>query len=161
MSLSFGARNIALLWWNDSFLVFHYLANDIKCQRTFVHPSFLRANIVVQCENWWNLAKQFASRSPPLDLLSSSVQRTLMKALVLGGFAHMDSDTKQQYWTEVGNPIEARDNTHGIPHSESLNGTNLRTHAFPRTQRNGARTESRKCNFPSDFLYIGSLYHRL
>ena len=60
-----------------------------------------RANIVVQCENWWNLAKQFASRSPPLHLLSSSVQRTLMKALVLGGFAHMDSDTKQQYWTEV------------------------------------------------------------
>lgn len=73
----------------------------ITCQQTFLHPSSLRANIVVQCENWWNLAKQFASRSPPLDLLSSSVQRTLMKALVLGGFAHMDSDTKQQYWTEV------------------------------------------------------------
>lgn len=60
-----------------------------------------RANIVVQCESWWNLAKQFASRSPPLHLLSSSVQRSLMKALVLGGFAHMDSDTKQQYWAEV------------------------------------------------------------
>lgn len=60
-----------------------------------------RANIVVQCESWWNLAKQFASRSPPLHLLCSSVQRSLMKALVLGGFAHMDSDTKQQYWTEV------------------------------------------------------------
>ena len=63
--------------------------------------SVRRANIVVQCESWWNLAKQFASRSPPLHLLSSSVQRTLMKALVLGGFAHMDSDTKQQYWAEV------------------------------------------------------------
>lgn len=25
-----------------------------------------------------------------------------MKALVLGGFAHMDTDTKQQYWAEVG-----------------------------------------------------------
>ena len=62
---------------------------------------FSRANIVIQCENWWNLAKQFASRSPPLHLLSSSVQRTLMKALVLGGFAHMDADTKQQYWAEV------------------------------------------------------------
>lgn len=24
-----------------------------------------------------------------------------MKALVLGGFAHMDTETKQQYWTEV------------------------------------------------------------
>ncbi|XP_029315285.1 intraflagellar transport protein 88 homolog [Cottoperca gobio] len=59
-----------------------------------------RANIVVQCESWWNLAKQFASRSPPLHLLSSSVQRSLMKALVLGGFAHMDSDAKQQYWAE-------------------------------------------------------------
>ena len=58
--------------------------------------------MVVQCENWWNLAKQFASRSPPLHLLSSSVQRNLMKALVLGGFAHMDADTKQQYWAEVG-----------------------------------------------------------
>lgn len=55
----------------------------------------------MQCESWWNLAKQFASRSPPLHLLSSSVQRSLMKALVLGGFAHMDSDTKQQYWAEV------------------------------------------------------------
>ncbi|MGH0148689.1 UNVERIFIED_CONTAM: hypothetical protein FKN15_053632 [Acipenser sinensis] len=59
-----------------------------------------RANIVIQCENWWNLAKQFANRTPPLHSLSSSVQRTLMKALVLGGFAHMDSETKQQYWTE-------------------------------------------------------------
>ncbi|KAJ8253441.1 hypothetical protein GJAV_G00213000 [Gymnothorax javanicus] len=67
-----------------------------------------RANIVIQCENWWNLAKQFASRSPPLNLLSSSVQRTLMKALVLGGFAHMDSDTKQQYWTEVLQPLQQR-----------------------------------------------------
>lgn len=64
-------------------------------------PSPFRANIVVQCESWWNLAKQFASRSPPLHLLSSSVQRTLMKALVLGGFAQMDSDAKQQYWAEV------------------------------------------------------------
>lgn len=26
-----------------------------------------------------------------------------MKALVLGGFANMDSDTKQQYWAEVSN----------------------------------------------------------
>ncbi|KAJ8372294.1 hypothetical protein AAFF_G00290800 [Aldrovandia affinis] len=67
-----------------------------------------RANIVIQCENWWNLAKQFASRSPPLNLLSSSVQRTLMKALILGGFAHMDSDTKQQYWTEVLQPLQQR-----------------------------------------------------
>nr|XP_015219586.1 PREDICTED: exportin-4 [Lepisosteus oculatus] len=67
-----------------------------------------RANIVIQCENWWNLAKQFASRSPPLHFLSSSVQRTLMKALVLGGFAHMDSDTKQQYWTEVLQPLQQR-----------------------------------------------------
>ncbi|KAG5833463.1 hypothetical protein ANANG_G00276210 [Anguilla anguilla] len=66
-----------------------------------------RANIVIQCENWWNLAKQFASRTP-LNLLSSSVQRTLMKALVLGGFAHMDSDTKQQYWTEVLQPLQQR-----------------------------------------------------
>lgn len=58
----------------------------------------------MQCESWWNLAKQFASRSPPLHLLSSSVQRSLMKALVLGGFAHMDADTKQQYWAEVTSP---------------------------------------------------------
>ena len=63
-----------------------------------------RANLVIQCENWWNLAKQFASRSPPLNFLSSPVQRTLMKALVLGGFAHMDTETKQQYWTEVMAP---------------------------------------------------------
>lgn len=63
--------------------------------------SAFRANLVIQCENWWNLAKQFARRNPPLHFLSSSVQRTLMKALVLGGFAHMDTDTKQQYWTEV------------------------------------------------------------
>ncbi|TRY89754.1 hypothetical protein DNTS_000004 [Danionella cerebrum] len=67
-----------------------------------------RANIVVQCENWWSLAKQFASRSPPLHMLSSAVQRTLMKALVLGGFAHMDSDTKQQYWAEVLHPLQQR-----------------------------------------------------
>lgn len=124
----------------------------ITCQQTFLHPSSLRANIVVQCENWWNLAKQFASRSPPLDLLSSSVQRSLMKALVLGGFAHMDSDTKQQYWTEVGNPIEARDNTHGIPHSESLNGTNSHT------SLKGHDLTALKCHFPSDFLYIVCLY---
>lgn len=63
--------------------------------------SLSRANLVIQCENWWNLAKQFARRSPPLHYLSSSVQRTLMKALVLGGFAHMDTEMKQQYWTEV------------------------------------------------------------
>ncbi|XP_061782080.1 exportin-4 isoform X1 [Nerophis lumbriciformis] len=67
-----------------------------------------RANMVVQCESWWNLAKQFASRSPPLHMLSSSVQRTLMKALVLGGFAQMDSDTKQQYWAEVLHPLQQR-----------------------------------------------------
>ncbi|XP_061548860.1 exportin-4 isoform X1 [Phycodurus eques] len=67
-----------------------------------------RANMVVQCESWWNLAKQFAGRSPPLHLLSSSVQRTLMKALVLGGFAQMDSDTKQQYWAEVLHPLQQR-----------------------------------------------------
>ncbi|RXN00502.1 Exportin-4 [Acipenser ruthenus] len=67
-----------------------------------------RANIVIQCENWWNLAKQFANRTPPLHSLSSSVQRTLMKALVLGGFAHMDSETKQQYWTEVLQPLQQR-----------------------------------------------------
>nr|XP_031321573.1 exportin-4 isoform X5 [Camelus dromedarius] len=67
-----------------------------------------RANLVIQCENWWNLAKQFASRSPPLNFLSSPVQRTLMKALVLGGFAHMDTETKQQYWTEVLQPLQQR-----------------------------------------------------
>ncbi|NXC14061.1 XPO4 protein, partial [Corythaeola cristata] len=66
------------------------------------------ANLVIQCENWWNLAKQFARRSPPLHYLSSSVQRTLMKALVLGGFAHMDTETKQQYWTEVLQPLQQR-----------------------------------------------------
>uniref|UniRef100_L7N149 Exportin-4 n=1 Tax=Myotis lucifugus TaxID=59463 RepID=L7N149_MYOLU len=60
-----------------------------------------RANLVIQCENWWNLAKQFATRSPPLNFLSSPGQRTLMKALVLGGFAQMDTETKQQYWPEV------------------------------------------------------------
>ncbi|XP_049583005.1 exportin-4 [Syngnathus scovelli] len=67
-----------------------------------------RANMAVQCESWWNLAKQFAGRSPPLHLLSSSVQRSLMKALVLGGFAQMDSDTKQQYWAEVLHPLQQR-----------------------------------------------------
>lgn len=78
------------------------------CKKSLISSYFtscpvlsVRANIVVQCENWWSLAKQFASRSPPLHLLSSPIQRTLMKALVLGGFAHMDSDTKQQYWAEV------------------------------------------------------------
>ncbi|XP_071392268.1 exportin-4 isoform X2 [Centroberyx affinis] len=84
------------------------LANDtVELLVTLVEKRE-RANIVVQCENWWNLAKQFASRSPPLHLLSSSVQRTLMKALVLGGFAHMDSDTKQQYWAEVLHPLQQR-----------------------------------------------------
>uniref|UniRef100_A0AAV2JYF6 Exportin-4 n=2 Tax=Knipowitschia caucasica TaxID=637954 RepID=A0AAV2JYF6_KNICA len=67
-----------------------------------------RANLVVQCEGWWRLAKQFASRSPPLHLLSSPVQRSLMKALVLGGFANMDADTKQQYWAEVLHPLQQR-----------------------------------------------------
>uniref|UniRef100_A0A8C1SYC7 Exportin-4 n=1 Tax=Cyprinus carpio TaxID=7962 RepID=A0A8C1SYC7_CYPCA len=84
------------------------LANDtVELLVTLVEKRE-RANIVVQCENWWNLAKQFASRSPPLHMLSSSVQRTLMKALVLGGFAHMDSDTKQQYWAEVLHPLQQR-----------------------------------------------------
>ncbi|AWP13536.1 Exportin-4 [Scophthalmus maximus] len=84
------------------------LANDtVELLVTLVEKRE-RANIVVQCESWWNLAKQFASRSPPLHLLSSSVQRTLMKALVLGGFAHMDSDTKQQYWAEVLHPLQQR-----------------------------------------------------
>ncbi|KAJ8785682.1 hypothetical protein J1605_007279 [Eschrichtius robustus] len=31
-----------------------------------------------------------------------------MKALVLGGFAHMDAETKQQYWTEVLQPLQQR-----------------------------------------------------
>ncbi|CAG5865314.1 unnamed protein product [Menidia menidia] len=76
------------------------LANDtVELLVTLVEKRE-RANIVVQCESWWSLAKQFASRSPPLHQLSSSVQRSLMKALVLGGFANMDSDTKQQYWAE-------------------------------------------------------------
>eukprot|EP00064_Thunnus_orientalis_P004786 superscaffoldBa00000447_g4798 len=84
------------------------LANDtVELLVTLVEKRE-RANIVVQCESWWNLAKQFASRSPPLHLLSSSVQRSLMKALVLGGFAHMDSDTKQQYWAEVLHPLQQR-----------------------------------------------------
>ncbi|XP_051567174.1 exportin-4 isoform X4 [Myxocyprinus asiaticus] len=84
------------------------LANDtVELLVTLVEKRE-RANIVVQCENWWSLAKQFASRSPPLHMLSSTVQRTLMKALVLGGFAHMDSDTKQQYWAEVLHPLQQR-----------------------------------------------------
>ncbi|XP_036964630.1 exportin-4 [Acanthopagrus latus] len=84
------------------------LANDtVELLVTLVEKRE-RANIVVQCESWWNLAKQFASRSPPLHLLSSSVQRSLMKALVLGGFAHMDADAKQQYWAEVLHPLQQR-----------------------------------------------------
>ncbi|XP_007578452.1 PREDICTED: exportin-4 [Poecilia mexicana] len=84
------------------------LANDtVELLVTLVEKRE-RANIVVQCEGWWSLAKQFASRSPPLHLLSSSVQRSLMKALVLGGFANMDSDTKQQYWAEVLHPLQQR-----------------------------------------------------
>uniref|UniRef100_A0A8C2ZT24 Exportin-4 n=1 Tax=Cyclopterus lumpus TaxID=8103 RepID=A0A8C2ZT24_CYCLU len=84
------------------------LANDtVELLVTLVEKRE-RANIVVQCESWWNLAKRFASRSPPLHLLSSSVQRSLMKALVLGGFAHMDSDAKQQYWAEVLHPLQQR-----------------------------------------------------
>ncbi|MED6266717.1 Exportin-4 [Characodon lateralis] len=84
------------------------LANDtVELLVTLVEKRE-RANIVVQCESWWSLAKQFASRSPPLHLLSSSVQRSLMKALVLGGFANMDSDTKQQYWAEVLHPLQQR-----------------------------------------------------
>ncbi|XP_012735526.1 exportin-4 [Fundulus heteroclitus] len=84
------------------------LANDtVELLVTLVEKRE-RANMVVQCEGWWNLAKQFASRSPPLHLLSSSVQRSLMKALVLGGFANMDADTKQQYWAEVLHPLQQR-----------------------------------------------------
>ncbi|XP_053312418.1 exportin-4 [Spea bombifrons] len=84
------------------------LANDTVQLLVTLVERRERANVVIQCENWWNLAKQFARRSPPLHLLSSSVQRTLMKALVLGGFAQMDSDTKQQYWTEVLQPLQQR-----------------------------------------------------
>ncbi|NIG59230.1 exportin-4 isoform X4 [Pontoporia blainvillei] len=76
------------------------LANDTVQLLVTLVERRERANLVIQCESWWNLAKQFASRSPPLNFLSSPVQRTLMKALVLGGFAHMDAETKQQYWTE-------------------------------------------------------------
>uniref|UniRef100_A0A3B3BS37 Exportin-4 n=1 Tax=Oryzias melastigma TaxID=30732 RepID=A0A3B3BS37_ORYME len=84
------------------------LANDtVELLVTLVEKRE-RANIVVQCESWWSLAKQFASRSPPLHMLSSCVQRSLMKALVLGGFAQMDSDTKQQYWAEVLHPLQQR-----------------------------------------------------
>lgn len=84
------------------------LANDTVQLLVTLVERRERANLVIQCENWWSLAKQFASRSPPLHFLSSPVQRTLMKALVLGGFAHMDSETKQQYWTEVLQPLQQR-----------------------------------------------------
>uniref|UniRef100_A0A8C5RD43 Exportin-4 n=1 Tax=Laticauda laticaudata TaxID=8630 RepID=A0A8C5RD43_LATLA len=84
------------------------LANDTVQLLVTLVERRERANLVIQCENWWNLAKQFARRNPPLHFLSSSVQRTLMKALVLGGFAHMDGDTKQQYWTEVLQPLQQR-----------------------------------------------------
>ncbi|NXC57736.1 XPO4 protein, partial [Aleadryas rufinucha] len=84
------------------------LANDTVQLLVTLVERRERANLVIQCENWWNLAKQFARRSPPLHYLSSSVQRTLMKALVLGGFAHMDTETKQQYWTEVLQPLQQR-----------------------------------------------------
>ncbi|XP_048350674.1 exportin-4 isoform X2 [Sphaerodactylus townsendi] len=84
------------------------LANDTVQLLVTLVERRERANLVIQCENWWNLAKQFARRNPPLHFLSSSVQRTLMKALVLGGFAHMDTDTKQQYWTEVLQPLQQR-----------------------------------------------------
>ncbi|KAF7251050.1 Exportin-4 [Varanus komodoensis] len=84
------------------------LANDTVQLLVTLVERRERANLVIHCENWWNLAKQFARRNPPLHFLSSSVQRTLMKALVLGGFAHMDSDTKQQYWTEVLQPLQQR-----------------------------------------------------
>uniref|UniRef100_A0A2I3HFX2 Exportin-4 n=1 Tax=Nomascus leucogenys TaxID=61853 RepID=A0A2I3HFX2_NOMLE len=84
------------------------LANDTVQLLVTLVERRERANLVIQCENWWNLAKQFASRSPPLNFLSSPVQRTLMKALVLGGFAHMDTETKQQYWTEVLQPLQQR-----------------------------------------------------
>lgn len=85
-------------------LHFVYLVH-MQCKQVMRLVSPCRANLVIQCESWWNLAKQFASRSPPLNFLSSPVQRTLMKALVLGGFAHMDAETKQQYWTEVTIPL--------------------------------------------------------
>eukprot|EP00070_Physeter_catodon_P046696 XP_028353590.1 exportin-4 isoform X4 [Physeter catodon] len=84
------------------------LANDTVQLLVTLVERRERANLVIQCESWWNLAKQFASRSPPLNFLSSPVQRTLMKALVLGGFAHMDAETKQQYWTEVLQPLQQR-----------------------------------------------------
>ncbi|OXB81364.1 UNVERIFIED_CONTAM: hypothetical protein H355_001581 [Colinus virginianus] len=84
------------------------LANDTVQLLVTLVERRERANLVIQCENWWNLAKQFARRSPPLHYLSSSVQRTLMKALVLGGFAHMDTEMKQQYWTEVLQPLQQR-----------------------------------------------------
>lgn len=41
-----------------------------------------------------------------------------MKALVLGGFANMDSDTKQQYWAEVSNK--------DIDEQEAVMQTNIR-----------------------------------
>eukprot|EP00069_Balaena_mysticetus_P015410 bmy_09222T0 len=84
------------------------LANDTVQLLVTLVERRERANLVIQCESWWNLAKQFASRRPPLNFLSSPVQRTLMKALVLGGFAHMDAETKQQYWTEVLQPLQQR-----------------------------------------------------
>uniref|UniRef100_A0A8D1UVV4 Exportin-4 n=1 Tax=Sus scrofa TaxID=9823 RepID=A0A8D1UVV4_PIG len=84
------------------------LANDTVQLLVTLVERRERANLVIQCENWWSLAKQFASRSPPLNFLSSPVQRALMKALVLGGFAHMDTEAKQQYWTEVLQPLQQR-----------------------------------------------------
>ncbi|XP_072332936.1 exportin-4 isoform X2 [Scyliorhinus torazame] len=84
------------------------LANDTVQLLVTLVERRERANLVIKCESWWNLAKQYASRSPPLNYLPSSVQRTLMKALVLAGFAHVDTETKQQYWTEVLQPLQQR-----------------------------------------------------
>ncbi|XP_059820197.1 exportin-4 [Hypanus sabinus] len=84
------------------------LANDTVQLLVTLVERRERANLVIKCENWWNLAKQYASRSPPLSYLPSTVQRTLMKALVLAGFAHVDTETKQQYWTEVLQPLQQR-----------------------------------------------------
>uniref|UniRef100_A0A4W3H4C1 Exportin-4 n=1 Tax=Callorhinchus milii TaxID=7868 RepID=A0A4W3H4C1_CALMI len=84
------------------------LANDTVQLLVTLVERRERANLVIKCESWWNLAKQYASRSPPLNYLPSTVQRTLMKALVLAGFAHVDTETKQQYWTEVLQPLQQR-----------------------------------------------------
>uniref|UniRef100_A0A2K5BW38 Exportin-4 n=1 Tax=Aotus nancymaae TaxID=37293 RepID=A0A2K5BW38_AOTNA len=95
-STAFRAGTEGSQWIIGYLLQKQDLVNDIVQLLVTLMERRERAILIIQCENWWNLAKQAEAHL----LISCQV------------LSHMDMETKQQYWTEVLQPLQHQAGNH-------------------------------------------------